>query len=105
MNRVSRNRRIDRPALFLQPTRDDREVRLLHRARGKLARKLAVGLVIFRHHQATARFFVQTMDNAGTLLAADAGKRLAMTEERIHEGVFLIAHGVRWKPSPSRRSH
>ena len=46
--------------------------------------------VIFRHHQTAARFFVETVNDSRTLLAANSGKCFAMIEQRVDQGVLTM---------------
>ena len=47
--------------------------------------------IVFRHHHGAAGVLIEAMDNAGPLLAADAGQICAVMEQRIHQGVRLVA--------------
>ena len=85
------NRRLDRSAWPFQRPGNKREVNFLHFTLRKLAGEMLVGRVIFRDHETAARFFVEAMDDAGTLLAANPGEARAMMQQRVHEGVRLIA--------------
>ena len=69
MNPMTCNRRDDAPGSAPQFPGNKREVDLLNRARRELPGKVDVRKVILRRHQTTARFFIQSMNNARSLLA------------------------------------
>src|ERR1044072_66929 len=49
-----------------------------------------VGDVVFSNNQATARFLVESMNNPGTLFAADSGQAGAVIEKCINQSVFAM---------------
>lgn len=63
----------------------DREINLRHAAVGELARERDVRRVALRHHEATARLFVQAVDDSGTLDASDGGETFAVMEQGVDE--------------------
>jgi len=46
--------------------------------------------VIFRHHQTATRFFVEAVNDSGSLFAADPGKAPTMMKQRVHDSMRLI---------------
>src|SRR3981081_147382 len=46
--------------------------------------------VVFGDDQTTAGVFIETMDNAGPLFAANSGKRRAMMEQRVDQCVLRM---------------
>ena len=46
--------------------------------------------IALRGHEAAAGFLVQAMDDPWTLFASDAGKRLAMMQQRIDQRAGLV---------------
>ena len=81
---------INYAGLLAHDPRNQREINFRHRARGKLAGKIAVSGVVLRHHQSAAGLLVQTMDDSRTFLSSDAGKILAVGQQRVHQSVLLM---------------
>jgi hypothetical protein len=73
VDRMTRNGFVDDSRAFAQDSGHQREINLRHRPRGELPGKIAMGRVVFRHDEAAARFLVESMDNSGPFLPADAG--------------------------------
>ena len=48
--------------------------------------------IIFGHDKATARLFVETMNDAGTLFSTDSRQRDAVIEQRIYQSVLAMAY-------------
>src|SRR5881227_1702043 len=46
--------------------------------------------VIFGYDNATARVFVETMNDAGALLSADSRQSRAVVQERVHQSMFAM---------------
>ena len=46
--------------------------------------------VIFGYDKATARVFVETMNDAGTLLSADSRQSRAVVQKRVHQSMFAM---------------
>ena len=90
VDRVTGDGFIDYAGTVAQDSRDQREIDLRHRPGGKLAGKIAMGRVVFRHYERPAGFLVQPMDDPGTFLPPDAGKILAMREESVDERVLRM---------------
>jgi len=68
----------------------ERQINFAHRARGKLFRKIAVGHVVFGNDESAAGFLVEPMDDARAFLSADPGQILAVSQERVDQGVLLM---------------
>ncbi|MEY2536897.1 MAG: hypothetical protein QOG67_637 [Verrucomicrobiota bacterium] len=49
-----------------------------------------VRCVVFSYHDASARVFVEAMDNAGAFFAANTGEIVAMTQQRVNQSMFLM---------------
>ena len=64
---------VDHAARFPRDAGHQREINFLHRARGKLPGKIAMGRIVFGHDQAAAGFLVEAMNDARTFFPADAG--------------------------------
>ena len=71
----------------------DGEVKFLHRAAfGKLGDERLVGYVRFGDDEATGRVFIESVDDAWTLNAADAGKfSAAMMEQGVDESAVRVS--------------
>ena len=82
---------IDCPVRPLQFPGDQSEINLLHFALCELMSERLMGHIVFCDHETTARLFVETMNNAWALFAADAGEAGAVMEQRIDERMRLIA--------------
>ena len=67
---------------------NEREINFLHRPLRELFGQFAMRLIIFGNDNATARFLIETMNNAWPFFAADAGKGGAMMEQRVDQGVL-----------------
>src|SRR4051794_34309707 len=91
MDRMAPDRRIDSSRPGPKPAGDEREISLLHRARGELPGKFAMCGVVLRHDKASARFLVEAMHDARPLLSTDTGKRGAMMQEGVDQRVLLVA--------------
>ncbi len=76
-------------ALF-QFSGDEREINLFDCARGKLFRQSAVGFVVLRDDEATARVLIESMHDTGTFLAADSRELRTMIKERVHQCVLAV---------------
>jgi hypothetical protein len=50
-----------------------------------------MSLIVLCHHQAAARFLVQSMNNARALLSTHAGKIRAMMEEGVDQSMLAMA--------------
>ena len=72
--------RLDDAVRFSHRAGDEREINLFHRSLRELSREALMSYIIFRDDQTAARFFVEPMNNSGSLLSADAGKCAAMRE-------------------------
>jgi hypothetical protein len=84
LNAMSPNRSVNGPGISPQFSGDEREINLLNRAGGELAGEIEMGGIVFRDDQATTCSLVEPMNDSRPLLAADPGKILAMSEERVH---------------------
>ena len=85
------DRRIDRSACSFQYSGNKGEIDFFYFPLRELAGKMLMGGVIFRDHETAARFFVQAVNDAGSLFAANPGKACAMMEQRVHDRVRSIA--------------
>jgi len=72
---------------------DEGEVDFGDGAAGELAGEVGVGEVVFCDDEAAAGVFIEAMDDAGALLAADAGEGGTVREEGVDEGVAGMAGG------------
>ena len=88
---MSRNRGVDGPGMPPQFSSDEREINLLNRAVGELTGKIEMRSIVLRDDQATTCSFVETMNDSGPLLSADAGEIFAMTKERVYESSAVSA--------------
>ena len=91
MNAMTRDRRDNASGRTPQFPDDKRQVDLVDRARRELPRKAIVRKIVLRHHQTTACFFIQSMNNAGSLLPADTGKIFAMRKQSVNQRPALAA--------------
>jgi hypothetical protein len=60
-----------------------------------------MGGVILGDDEATARLFVETMNDAGTLFPADSRQRRTVVEERVDQSVFAMT-STRMNDKPRR---
>ncbi len=60
-----------------------------------------MGGIILGDDETTTRLFVETMNDAGTLLSADSRQSRAVVEERIDESVFAMT-STRMNDKPRR---
>src|SRR5205807_1605999 len=60
-----------------------------------------MGRIILGDDETTTRLFVETMNDAGTLFAADSRQRRTVVEERIDESVFAMT-STRMNDKPRR---
>jgi hypothetical protein len=88
---MARDGFVDHSGLLPQNSGNERQINLCHRPRGKLAGQIAMGGVVLRDDEHAASFLVETVHDAGTFLSANAGKILAVGQERIHQSVPLMA--------------
>jgi len=100
VNAMTRNWRDDASGSAPQFSGNKCEVDLVNRAGRELPRKLDVRKIILRHHQTTARFFIQSMNNARSFLPADARKIFAMRQQGVNQRAALAA-GTRVNRNPS----
>src|SRR6266496_1817192 len=70
---------------------DEREVNFFHRAGRELPGQVEMRKVIFCYYQATACFLIKPMNDARSLLAADAGKIFAMRKQCINQCATLAS--------------
>src|SRR6185437_16609269 len=82
--RIARDRLAD-AARALEPAFHQRQINLLDFAAGKLVRKIPVRLVCFRHEKHAGGEAVETMDNTGPEIAANARKSMKPVQERIYD--------------------
>ena len=101
MNAMTPNRRDDASGSAPQFPGNKRQVDLVNRARRELPRKVDVRKIILRHHQTTARFFIQSMNNARSLLPADTRKIFAMRQQSVNQRATFAA-GTRVNRNPRR---
>src|SRR4051812_40989939 len=90
MNGMASDSFVDDAGRLSRRSGHEGQVDFSHGARGKLLRKIAVGRVVFGNDQGAARFLVEAMDDAGTFLAADAGKIFTMGQERVDQSSLLV---------------
>src|SRR5436190_19540775 len=88
---MSRDGGVYRSSRFPGNTGHEREIDFPHRARGKLLRQVAVRRIVLGHDKASARFLVEAMDDARAFPPADAREISAMGQERVDQGVLLMA--------------
>ena len=81
----------DASSLFFQPTLHHGEVNFLGAPLGELRGEREVSGVIFCHDDATAGVFVESVHDAGTFHAADAGEIAAMVKQCVHQGAVRVA--------------
>lgn len=81
---------LNRAGGFAQPSRNQRQINLFNGAFSKLCRQPPVRVVGFGNNQATARFFVESMDNSGSLFAADPREFGEMMEQCVHQCVLPL---------------
>ena len=77
---MPRDRGVDRTARTFDSPNNEREIDFRYLTLGKFSREPLMRPVIFRDDETTARFLVETMNNAGTLFSADPGEAGAMME-------------------------
>ena len=99
MNAMTCNRRDDASGSAPQFPGNKREVDLVNRARRELPREVDVRKIILRDHETTARFFIQSMNNARSLLPADTRKIFAMRQQSVSQGAAFAA-GTRVNRNP-----
>ena len=88
MDRMPADFLFDHTRFLRQFSRDEGEVNFFNGSGGKLLGQFPMGFIIFRDDQATARFFIEPMHDAGPLLPSDSGEGGAMMEQRIYERVL-----------------
>ena len=71
IHRVPRDRRLDDAASFRRRPGYQREIDFARRPLGKLSGQIAMTRIVLRHDERAARFFIETMHDAGAFLAAD----------------------------------
>jgi hypothetical protein len=91
MNPMTCNRRDNASGSGPRFPGNKRQVDLVNRARRELPRKVDVRKVILRHYQTTARFFIQSMNDAWSLLPADPRKIFAMRQQSVNQRAGLAA--------------
>jgi hypothetical protein len=84
VNTMPANRSVNAAGIPPQFSGDEREINLLNRAGGELTRKIEMSGVVFRDEQATARSFIEPMNDSGPLLSADPREISAMSEKRVY---------------------
>jgi len=72
MHGMPRDRCVDDSTRFFQSACYEYQIKFQHGSAGKLSREAFVRHVIFRDHQATARFFIKPVHDPRSLLATDA---------------------------------
>ena len=91
----------DHAGAFAQLAGDEREVNLLNTAFRKLLRQSAMRFVVFGNDQTTARVFIETVDDARPLFAANSGKGMTMMKQRVDQCVLRMT-GARMHNQPGR---
>ena len=82
---------VDFARIQLRHADDERVVKFLHRASGELFREREMCLIVLRHDETAAGFFVEPVDDSRSRHAADAAERtFAMMQQRVDERVFLV---------------
>jgi hypothetical protein len=81
---------VDYACLFAHDSSNQGEVNFCHGSRRKLAGKIAMGRVVLRDDESAAGFLIQTMNNSWAFLSPDAGKIVAVRQERINQRVLLM---------------
>jgi hypothetical protein len=99
MNAMTLNRRQDASGRAPQFPGDKRQIDLVDRPKRELPRKVDVRKIILRHHQTTARFFIQPMNNPRSLLPADTRKIFAMRQQSVNQCAAFAA-GTRVNRNP-----
>ena len=93
MNRMSPDCAFDPAALLAEISRGNREIDFRDFPPGELPRERAVRDIVFRGDETAARLLVESVDDAGPLFAADAGKAFAVVKERVDERAVPVAGG------------
>jgi len=84
-----------------QSAADKSEVNFFDRARFELRGQSAMGFVVLRHNQTTARFFIQSMHDAGPFFSTDSGQLWKMMKKSIHQRPFALTR-ARMNNQPRR---
>lgn len=80
----------DHTSAFAHFAGDQREISFFDTALRELGGQPAMRLVVLGHDETTARLFIEPMNNAGPLFAANSGKRTRMMKQRIDERVLPV---------------
>jgi len=101
MHGMSANFFFDHARLFAQFSSDKRKINLFDRPLSKLPRQFSMRLIVFRYDEASARLFVETVNDSGPLLAADSREGRAMAEQCVDQGVLPMTR-ARMNDEPGR---
>ena len=94
VGRVPADGRVNGARIFAHAAAHDGLVYARQAAVGKLSRQRQVRKVVFRDYQQPRRVLVDAVHDAGALLAADAGQRVAAAEhQRVYERAVRVAGG------------
>ena len=89
---VPADRQVDAAPLLYQPP-DESDIFLFHLPVRELPCELDVCPVVLGNHHHPGRAAVETVNDAGSQLAADAAQILNMMQERVDEGTVRVAGG------------
>lgn len=98
---MTRNWRVDHPAAPRRSARDKSKIDLANLPPGKLGGQRVMGRISLRNHKTTACFPVQTVNDAGTLYAADIRQTSKVMEQSRDERT-LFASRTRVNNHPGR---
>ena len=87
---MTADRRFDHTRAFARFARDQREVSFFDAAFRELNGQPAMRLVVLGHDETTARVFIEPMNNAGPLFAANSGQERRMMKQRIDQRVLPV---------------